>query len=88
LKLARSEAELSQRNQQFKACAAANDEISGIALDVLDRYENKGCFERMAQVEPFTGIKRARITRLHGDRCAQSACGVFAGICVTTAGST
>jgi chromosome segregation ATPase len=64
VKLARSEAELSQRNQQFKACATANDELSGIALDALSRYENKGCFERMAQAEPFTGIKRARIENL------------------------
>jgi chromosome segregation ATPase len=64
LKLARAEGELSQRNQQFKACATANDELSGIALDALSRYEKNGCFERMAQVEPFTGIKRARIENL------------------------
>lgn len=66
-KLARSEAELSQLNRQFKACATANDELSGIALDALSRYEKKGCFERVAQVEPFTGIKRARIENLIDD---------------------
>jgi chromosome segregation ATPase len=48
-------------SQGLKGCAQKNVQLAGIANEALDRYQKKGCFGALAQVEPFTGLKRIEV---------------------------
>ena len=62
--LALTSAKLADREDALLSCASSNDELATIALDALDRYENKGFFSKAAEVEPFIGIGKARVANL------------------------
>jgi chromosome segregation ATPase len=60
--------QLQQQLLQAKAardqCAERNDKLYQINAEVLDRYQHQGVFGRVAEVEPFTRIKRTQIENL------------------------
>ena len=45
----------------ISACRERNDKMYGLGIELVQRYEEKGCFSAMVQGEPFTGLARARI---------------------------
>lgn len=48
-------------------CEEQNNQLHDIGMEALERYENKGCLSRFAQLEPFTGIKRVQIENMVAD---------------------
>jgi chromosome segregation ATPase len=55
------ETNLGQQNQTLAACEAKNQEQYKVGLELLDKYQKKGCFTSMLQHEPFFGITETRI---------------------------
>jgi chromosome segregation ATPase len=53
--------QVDRASTDLRSCASNNVALAAIADEALTRYEKKGCFGALAQVEPFTGIQRARI---------------------------
>jgi chromosome segregation ATPase len=52
---------LASRESAFNQCAAANQKLFETGNEVLDRYEDKGCFSSMRENEPFTQNRRVRL---------------------------
>jgi chromosome segregation ATPase len=52
---------LASRDSAFKQCAAANQKLFETGNEVLDRYEDKGCFSSMRENEPFTQNRRVQL---------------------------
>lgn len=48
-------------------CEEQNNQLYDISQEALERYENKGCLSRFAQLEPFTQIKRVQIEHMVED---------------------
>ena len=63
LETAKSQVEtnLGLQNQTLAACEAKNQEQYKYGLELLDKYQKKGCFTSMLQREPFFGITETRI---------------------------
>lgn len=57
----RLDADLQRTAQSLSACEAKNVRLHALGLELLDRYEGKGCGEAMLQAEPFTQLKRVEI---------------------------
>ncbi|WP_434514363.1 hypothetical protein AB6Q56_17705 [Dechloromonas sp. ARDL1] len=57
----RLQATLGGEKQQHAACVARNQEMHKTGLDILARYQTKGCSDSVLQAEPFTGLKRVEI---------------------------
>jgi chromosome segregation ATPase len=57
----RLEALSNQLKQSLSACEAKNEKLHGQGVQLLDRYQQKGCFDAALQGEPFTGLKRVEI---------------------------
>jgi chromosome segregation ATPase len=55
---------LASRESAFAQCAAANQKLFDTGNEVLDRYEQKGCFASLRENEPFTQMKRVRLENL------------------------
>lgn len=55
---------LASRETAFAQCAASNRALYDTGIEVLDRYEDKGCFSALLEHEPFTGLKRVRLENL------------------------
>ena len=53
--------QLGQSKADFDQCAQRNFQLYQVDGEVLDRYEHQGAFSRLAEVEPFTRIKRTQI---------------------------
>jgi chromosome segregation ATPase len=77
-KLAQTERALADQRQQTQqlegafarqktaltGCRQRNDRMYKLGNDLLEKYEQKGCFASMLQGEPFTGLKRAQIEKM------------------------
>ena len=50
-----------QQKQSMAGCEARNDKLHKQGIELLNRYERKGCFDAVLQGEPFTGLKRVEI---------------------------
>lgn len=61
---AAAEQKLAGRSAAFDKCAEDNVQLSGIASDVLQRYEQLGRRAASNPLEPFTRITRTRIENL------------------------
>lgn len=48
----------------LKTCAANNQKLFDTGVEVLDRYEQKGCFSSLREGEPFTQNKRVQLQNL------------------------
>jgi chromosome segregation ATPase len=57
-------AALADRERAFNQCAANNQKLFATGNEVLDRYEQKGCFSAMRENEPFTQNGRVRLQNL------------------------
>lgn len=53
--------------QQIRRCLSHNRELSSLASEVLEKYEDKGMATAIAQSEPFTQIKKVRLENLIED---------------------
>lgn len=53
-----------QLNEELKSCATNNIALSELGYEMLDKYENKGFFDQVAQNEPFTQLKKVQIENL------------------------
>ncbi|MDO9448997.1 MAG: hypothetical protein Q7J21_00820, partial [Rugosibacter sp.] len=61
------EADLKQKTQALAACEAKNAKLHGYGVDLLDKYEKKGCGAALLQADPFTQLKRVEIENLMED---------------------
>ncbi len=57
----RLESLAAQQKQSIAGCEAKNESLYKQGVELLDRYENKGCFDALLQGEPFTGLKQVEI---------------------------
>jgi chromosome segregation ATPase len=57
----RQEALAAERLQSVGQCETLNAKLLGEGRTLLDRYRDKGCFDSVAQGEPFTGLKQIEI---------------------------
>jgi chromosome segregation ATPase len=55
---------LASRQSAFDQCAANNQKLFDTGNEVLDRYEQKGCFSALRENEPFTQNGRVRLQNL------------------------
>jgi chromosome segregation ATPase len=55
---------LASRESALNQCATANQKMFETGNEVLDRYEEKGCFSAMRENEPFTQNRRVRLENL------------------------
>jgi uncharacterized protein YlxW (UPF0749 family) len=55
---------LASRESALKQCVTANQKMFETGNEVLDRYEEKGCFSAMRENEPFTQNKRVQLQNL------------------------
>lgn len=55
------------QTRQLEVCETRNVKLYETALEVLDRYENKGVWEALVQREPVTQLKRVEIENLVQD---------------------
>ena len=60
----RLDADLKQKTQALAACEAKNAKLHGYGVDLLDKYEKKGCGDALLQADPFTQLKRVEIENL------------------------
>ncbi len=61
------DADLQQKNESLTICQAKNAKLHGYGVDLLDRYEKKGCGDALLQADPFTQLKRVEIENLMED---------------------
>jgi predicted nucleic acid-binding Zn-ribbon protein len=57
----RLEALSAQLKQSLSGCEAKNESLHRQGVELLQRYEQKGCFDAMLQGDPITGLKRVEI---------------------------
>jgi len=55
---------LAARESVLNQCVANNDKLFATGNEILDRYENKGCFSSVREKEPFTQVKRVQLQNL------------------------
>jgi chromosome segregation ATPase len=55
---------LAARETALKQCVANNQKLFDTGNEVLDRYEEKGCFSSLRENEPFTQNRRVRLENL------------------------
>jgi chromosome segregation ATPase len=55
---------LASRENALNQCVTANQKLFETGNEVLDRYEEKGCFSAMRENEPFTQNRRVRLENL------------------------
>ncbi len=55
---------LAARESTLKQCVTNNQKLFDTGIEVLDRYEQKGCFTSMRDNEPFTRNKRVQLQNL------------------------
>jgi len=55
---------LAARESVLNQCVANNDKLFATGNEILDRYENKGCFSSVREKEPFTQNKRVQLQNL------------------------
>jgi chromosome segregation ATPase len=55
---------LASRDRALNQCVTNNQKLFETGNEVLDRYEDKGCFSSMRENEPFTQNRRVRMQNL------------------------
>lgn len=49
------------QRQSIAGCEAKNEKLHAQGVELLDRYQQKGCFDTVLQADPFTGLKQVEI---------------------------
>lgn len=57
----RLDALAARQKQSIAGCEAKNEKLHAQGVELLDRYQRKGCFDTVLQVDPFTGLKQVEI---------------------------
>src|SRR5262249_40655120 len=65
--LERVRADLEQGVQRAAVCEEKNVKLYGVGMEVLSRYDSKGCWDAVLQAEPFTQLKRVEMENLVED---------------------
>lgn len=60
----RTEHELAGASRDLAACRAHNGQLYGLGREMMQKYREKTCADALAQVEPFTGLKRVEVENL------------------------
>lgn len=61
------DADLKQKTESLNVCQVKNVKLHGYGVDLLDKYEKKGCGDVLLQADPFTQLKRVEIENLMED---------------------
>lgn len=64
----RLDADLKQKTQVLAVCEVKNEKLHGYGVELLDRYEKKGCGDALLQADPFTQLKRVEIENFVEDQ--------------------
>jgi chromosome segregation ATPase len=59
-----AEMNLAQRSQSLASCEAMNQAQHQYGVEILDKYQSKGCSSVLLQKEPFTGLKQVQIENM------------------------
>lgn len=59
-----TETELVDNRQNLKQCLAHNGQLYVIGREMMEKYRDKSCQDALAQVEPFTGLKKVEVENL------------------------
>lgn len=62
--ITRLQTQLSKLNKDLSAGEAKNLQLYKYSIELMNRYQNKGVWTSVAQMEPFTGLKRVEIENL------------------------
>ena len=62
--ISRLQTQLAKLNKDLAASEAKNLQLYKYSVELMDRYQNKGVWTSVAQMEPFTGLKRVEIENL------------------------
>jgi len=62
--ISRLQTQLANLNKELAASEAKNLQLYKYSIELMDRYKNKGVWSGVAQMEPFTGLKRVEIENL------------------------
>ena len=62
--ITRYQTQVAKLNKDLAASEAKNLQLYKYSVELMDRYQNKGVWTSMAQMEPFTGLKRVEIENL------------------------
>ncbi len=57
----RLDALAARQKQSIAGCEAKNEKLHTQGVELLDRYQRKGCFDTVLQADPFTGLKQVEI---------------------------
>ncbi|WP_238376482.1 hypothetical protein [Thiobacillus denitrificans] len=60
----RTARELSGVSRDLTVCRAHNGQLYGLGREMMQRYREKTCADAVAQIEPFTGLKRVEVENL------------------------
>ena len=58
------ESNLTQRSQSLATCETKNETQHKYGMEILDKYQKKGCTSALLQSEPFTGLKQVQIENM------------------------
>jgi len=58
------ESNTARQRTALAGCSERNARMYKLGNDLLDKYEEKSCFTSVLQVEPFTGLQRAKIEKM------------------------
>jgi chromosome segregation ATPase len=58
------EVNLAQRSQVLASCEAMNQAQHQYGMEILEKYQSKGCSSVLLQKEPFTGLKQVQIENM------------------------
>ena len=62
--ISRLQIQLGKLNKDLAASEAKNLQLYKYSVELMDQYKNKGVWSGVAQMEPFTGLKRVEIENL------------------------
>ncbi len=58
------EADLGRSRREMERCREHNSRLCTIARELVEKYENKGVADALAQKEPFTQVERVEVEKL------------------------
>lgn len=59
-----TEGQLAGKAHDLQACQTHNGRLYAVGREMMDKYRDKSCQDALAQVEPFTGLKKVEVENL------------------------
>jgi chromosome segregation ATPase len=60
----RTEDELAGKTQDLQVCRTHNGQLYSLGREMMQKYHDKSCQDVLAQVEPFTGLRKVEVENL------------------------